>query len=45
MGYKYCTENVRNNKIILREFFDSEGNLVLLEQVMSQIYTVFEKTI
>lgn len=43
MGYKYCTENVRNNKIILREFFDSEGNLVLLEQVMSQIYTVFEK--
>ena len=43
MGYKYCTENLRSNKIIQREFYDSEGNLVVLEQVMSGTYTVFEK--
>ena len=30
MGYKYCTENLRSNKIIQREFYDSEGNLVVL---------------
>lgn len=43
MGYKYCTENLRNNKIIQREFYDSEANLVILEQVILGTYTVFEK--
>lgn len=38
-GYKYCSDNVRGGNVISREFYDRNGDIKVIEQTGSKIYT------
>lgn len=41
-GYKYCSENVRGGNVTVREFYDRNGDIKLIEQTGSKTYTTLD---
>lgn len=39
-GYKYCSENVNGGDITIREFYDRNGDIKVIEQPGSKTYTL-----
>lgn len=40
-GYKYCSENVSGGNVTVREFYDRNGDIKVLEQTGPKTYTTF----
>lgn len=41
-GYKYCSENVSGGNVTVREFYDRNGDIKLIEQTGSKTYTTLD---
>lgn len=40
-GYMYCSENVSGGNVTVREFYDRNGDIKVLEQTGPKAYTTF----